>query len=109
MSMTPSEFKKSKEFISSCEVRRLEELENEFNAHEKFSEILKEKQMFSDKLAEALPDDLYKIFSQYCDVCLQETTERSRFNYMHSFMDATQLMAMALGNKQTINVEINWL
>ena len=65
--------------------------------------------MLSDKLAEALPDDLYKIFSQYWDVCLQETTERTRFNYMHSFIDATQLMAMALGNKQPINLEINWL
>ena len=94
------------EFVASCELDRMEQLDDELEAKEVYKAYEKRKREVHDILTKVIPDEYRKYLNEYNDINLTFRTMQRSFFYKHGFTDSMFLAEMMSRGRKDIKLSI---
>lgn len=105
--MTKRKKNQSETFISSCEIERLNHLEEEFRNSEEFVDISARQNVLYQQLKNGMPDELKPVLIDCWDYFTQILTIQQRFFYKYGFSDAAVVVQALSGERKDIRLNIH--
>ena len=98
--------KNFKQFISSCELDRMEQLEEELEALQEYQVCDKRESEIQSILSNAIPEEYRKILIEYNDINLSFRTMYRSFFYKQGFADSLCLTEILQKGRFDIKLDI---
>ena len=97
------------EFVTECEVKRLQQLDNIFEESGEFADCEAKEDRLYEKLRKALPQDMVRDLNRYGDVHLLQRTLTRVFFYKHGFKDAMAFSKLVGEKRENVRLDIKIL
>ena len=103
------ESKNARAFFTDCELKRLEQLEEEFESSEECQSISKQRSALFEELRCAIPEELHRLLIQYGSTANDLMLFQEKFFYRQGLMDCFMYTQMLMGDRKDIKMNISIL
>ena len=94
------------EFLASCEIRRLEELDVIYSEMEHYKAIEAKDSELYEKLKSALAEDMHGVLLEYGDQQFNLRMAQRSYFYKYGFMDSAHLTKVMYGGGTNVKLDV---
>lgn len=99
-----NEFKK---FLASCEVDRLEGLDNQFHGMQEVQALKEQSLQLYEELLKILPGEYHKTLCAYDDLCYEIAVKKITYFYKEGLNDGLSLGEVLFRNRRNLEFNIS--